>query len=167
MNKNLPLVFLSLGSNQGDMHIALHNAITAINALTDTCVTLTSPMYKTEPWGVTEQPHFLNMVCGITTLLTPQQLLQQLQRIEQQHGRVRTATNRWQQRTLDIDILLFDSTVINSETLVIPHPHMHLRKFVLVPLNDIAPLAVHPLLTTTIAQLLVDCKDSSWVVLNQ
>lgn len=149
------------------MHATLCDAITAINALSNTCVTVTSPIYKTEPWGITAQPHFLNMACGITTLLTPQQLLLQLQHIEQQHGRIRTATNKWQQRTLDIDILLYNNTVIKSENLIVPHAHLHLRKFVLVPLNHIAPLAVHTVFNTTIAQLLANCTDSSWVMLDE
>ncbi len=156
-------VYLSLGSNIGTMHATLQSALSAINA-NDMCKLInTSTFYKTQPWGVTEQAHFLNAVCCITTNYTPIQLLHFINSIEHSFGRIRTATNKWQERTLDIDILLFNNHVLHSATLTVPHAHLHERNFVLIPLCEIAPNVIHPIFNKTIAQLQAECTDGSWV----
>jgi 2-amino-4-hydroxy-6-hydroxymethyldihydropteridine diphosphokinase len=156
-------VYLSLGSNVGAMHATLHGALVAINANDNCSILHTSALYKTQPWGVTEQAHFLNAVCCITTNYTPIQLLHFINSIEHSFGRIRTATNKWQERTLDIDILLFNNQVLHSTPLTIPHAHLHERNFVLIPLCEIAPNVIHPILNKSIAQLQMECTDVSWV----
>jgi 2-amino-4-hydroxy-6-hydroxymethyldihydropteridine diphosphokinase len=125
-------------------------------------VVQTSAVYKTAPWGNIKQPHFLNQVIKVFTNLSAHQTLQQILSIEKQMGRTRV--QKWEPRIIDIDILFFDNKQIETSQLVVPHPLLHQRKFTLLPLNEIAPDLIHPKLNTTIAELLIQCSDTSQVV---
>jgi 2-amino-4-hydroxy-6-hydroxymethyldihydropteridine diphosphokinase len=131
--------YLALGSNLGDRKAHLTAAREAINALPDTSTESASSLYESAAWGTLEpQPAYLNAVIAVQTTLTPVELWQHTHAIEQAHGRARSEKKN-AARTLDIDLLLFDDIVMNTTNLVLPHPRLHLRKFVLQPLLEIAP----------------------------
>ena len=153
--------YLSLGSNQGNSFQILTQATADIG---ENCgeVFAVSKMYRTAAWGMEEQPDFLNMVLGISTAQVPLSLLNAIQEIEHQHQRIRTT--KWGKRTLDIDILYYDDLVLDMPDLVVPHPYLHERGFVLAPLAKVAPYFVHPILKLTTQQLLDKCEDKLAVV---
>jgi 2-amino-4-hydroxy-6-hydroxymethyldihydropteridine diphosphokinase len=158
--------YLSIGSNSGNMAVTITNAINDVCANGTCCsLLLQSSLYKTQPWGITEQPYFLNCVICVATTLLPTQLLQLINAIEHKHGRLRTANNKWQERTLDIDIVLINNIIINTPNLTVPHAYMHQRNFVLVPLAQIAPSIIHPVFGLNIEDLKRSSKDVSWVEL--
>lgn len=143
-------VYLGLGSNLGNR---AHNIYVALRRLGDTIqLDQVSSLYETEPVGIVDQPWFLNLVCGGETDLSPEALLGLAKRIEREIGR-REGT-RFGPRLIDIDILLYDDLVLDTPRLEIPHPRLHQRAFVLVPLNEIAPELVHPRLGVNIQHLL-------------
>ncbi len=144
------IVYLALGSNLGDRQEHLAAAITGLHKVVD--LEAISSIYETEPAGYLEQPHFLNMVCRGKTQLSPHDLLIYTKVLEQAGGRQTTFRNG--PRTIDIDILLYDNTKIAQNDLVIPHPRMSTRAFVLVPLAEIAPDLVEPNSDKTIHELL-------------
>ncbi len=144
-------VYLSLGSNLGDREWALREALRLLRA-PDLRVARVSPVYETEPQDVRGQPWFLNLVAEIETDLFPRQLLARIQKIEKQLGRKRGVPKG--PRTLDIDILLFGNSVIDAPDLVVPHPRMTERRFVLEPLAQLAPELRHPVLRRTVSELL-------------
>ena len=144
------LVYLSLGSNVGDREAHLRDAVVRLG-MAGRVVTVSS-FYETEPVESIQQPWFLNCVVALETSQTPRQLMTSLLRIEQEMGRTRVRKKG--PRTIDIDILLFDSEQIVSEELIIPHPAMQQRRFVLEPLAELAPEAVHPVLKKTVRELL-------------
>ncbi len=143
-------VFIGIGSNLGDRRA---NCRAAVRMLEERGIRVvkTSALIETEPWGVKEQPPFINMALEAETELDPQMLLGALKDIERALGRQETL--RWGPRTVDLDILFYDDLVMNGETLRIPHPLLHARDFVLIPLAGIAPDKVHPILKKTIAEL--------------
>jgi len=114
-------------------------------------------MYETEPWGERNQPRFINMAIEGETRLTPVRLLEVLKMIEDEVGRKETF--RWGPRVIDLDILLYDDLVMDTSELIIPHPRMHEREFVLRPLAEIAPDKIHPVLKKTIRKLLCDLHN--------
>lgn len=133
--------FLGLGSNLGDRAHYLKEAISALSSPTIEIVA-TSSIYETEPWGVMDQPSYWNQVIEIDTLLEPLALLHVCQEIEHRLGRERKV--HWGSRTIDIDILIYDNRVSESEELRLPHPYLEDRAFVLAPLREIAPTLVLP-----------------------
>ncbi len=143
-------IYLSLGSNLGDRAANLRAALARLAELGE--VRSVSDVYETEPVDVREQPWFLNCVVEVITTLMPMQLLARLQQIELDLGRRRLRAKG--PRTLDIDILLFGRFVVDSPKLVIPHPAMHQRRFVLMPLMDIAPDLRHPVLRRSMRELI-------------
>ncbi len=142
-------MYLSLGSNLGDRETNLRQAIAALGALGT--VTAVSSFYETEPVEVRAQPWFLNCAVGMETELMPKQFLARLQAIEQQLGRRRLQPKG--PRTIDVDILLFGNSVVDNPALIIPHPAMHERRFVLEPLAEIAPEVRHTVLKRTVREL--------------
>ncbi|MWP49431.1 MULTISPECIES: 2-amino-4-hydroxy-6-hydroxymethyldihydropteridine diphosphokinase [unclassified Gilliamella] len=139
----MSICYIALGSNLEDPLAQVNRAITALKLLPNTTFLEVSPFYRSKPLGPQDQNDYLNAVVKITTTLFPIELLDALQAIEKVQGRVRKE-NRWGARTLDLDILLYDDLVIESERLTIPHYHMKNREFVLYPLFDISPELILP-----------------------
>lgn len=146
------IVYLALGSNMSNRLANLKNAISNLPPQMD--VKKKSPVYETPPWGYTDQPAFLNQVVMVRTYMDAENLLGHLKRLETALGRESSFENG--PRLIDIDILFYDEEVIDSPPLVIPHPRLHQRGFVLVPLNDIAPDLVHPVLEKPVSEILLD-----------
>lgn len=149
-------VFLLLGSNEGDRLINLHVVKDEIKKSV-VLVVEESAIYQTAAWGKTDQPDFYNQVLLLQTTMLPETLLLNLQQIEKKLGRERK--EKWGARIIDIDILYFGKTVLNTPDLLIPHPAIALRRFTLVPLVEIAPHFVHPVLKKTNLVLLQECVD--------
>lgn len=149
-------VFVAIGSNLGNREDYLKQGIEDLRKLEDCLVEQVSEIIVTKPYGVTDQPDFLNGMIKLKTLLSPLELLEQLHLIEQQAGRERLV--RWGPRTLDLDIIFYDHWVIDSPKLTVPHGDMQNREFVLKPLAELAPYFRHPLLHKTVEQLLEECR---------
>jgi 2-amino-4-hydroxy-6-hydroxymethyldihydropteridine diphosphokinase len=152
------IVHLGLGTNLGDRLANLKSSLDRLATHPDIGIAHVSPVYETDPVGGPEQPCFLNAAAAIETSLSASDLLAVIRSIEIESGRKKTV--RWGPRVLDIDILLYGDTVLKSDTLTVPHPGMHERAFVLVPLADIAPDALHPVFGTTVSQLLSSVDTS-------
>jgi 2-amino-4-hydroxy-6-hydroxymethyldihydropteridine diphosphokinase len=151
-------IYLLLGSNLGDSAAHLANARQLLQSACGPLLNA-SALYRTAAWGVTDQPDFLNQALLINTALQPQALLQTVLRIEQEIGRVRL--QKWGARTIDIDIIFYDSLVVRSPSLIIPHPELQNRRFALTPLAEIAGEYLHPILNKTVHELLLSCPDTS------
>lgn len=156
----MPSVYLLTGSNVGNSLQYLSLASALISQQVGT-IQHQSAYYKTAPWGNTEQQDFLNQVLQVITPLKPAELIQKVLQIELDMGRVRT--HKWAPRVIDIDVLFYDSDVIDMPGLTVPHPLLHERRFTLIPLCEIAPNFVHPLKKLTINELLINCTDQSVV----
>ena len=155
-------VFIGLGSNLGERHRFLNAAAAEIRRLPGTKVVWYSSVYETDPYGVENQPKFLNAVGELETSFLPAELLRELKRIERSTGR--KERERWGSREIDLDILLYDGFVYSDETVTVPHPELELRKFVLLPLREIAPDLVHPVSGMTVEELARVCPDEGRVV---
>ena len=151
--------YIALGSNMGDKENYLNDAITKINSDSMCMVDKASDFITTKPYGYKEQDDFLNAVIKVETLYSPMMLLDFLQKIEQEAQRVRHI--HWGPRTLDLDILLYDDLIIDEDTLIVPHPDMTNRAFVLMPLNQIAPHQVHPVYGKSIHELLLNLPSQN------
>lgn len=161
MDSEHTIAYVGLGSNLGDR---AGNLLMAVRGLMEASffVNKLSGIYETEPVGIETDERFLNMVAEIHVKnVTPTQMMARLLRIEYLLGRTDKALNK--PRTADLDILFFGDTQMDSEFLTLPHPRLHLRRFVLKPLSKIAPNFVHPILQKEIADLLAECEDTSEV----
>ena len=157
MTMNPPsTIYLALGSNLGDRSANLQAAIAALPP--GVRVLRESPVYETPPWGLTDQPVFLNMVLKGETSLGPVELLHQLKNLETRLGRQPSV--RWGPRLIDIDILFYADLVLEIQGLILPHPHLHERAFVLVPLADLAPDLLHPVFGRSVRDLLAGVDAS-------
>ena len=136
--------WIGLGGNLGDAVATLHAAMQELDGLPQTRVVRASKFYRTPAWGVAEQPDFINAVALLDTRLPPRDLLDALLDIERSFGRERHRSERWGPRVLDLDLLLYDSAVIDEPGLCVPHPHLHERAFALLPLVEITPDAFIP-----------------------
>jgi len=136
-------VYVGLGSNLADPRAQVERALRALAALPQTRLVQRSRLYRSAPWGRADQPEFVNAVVALQTELTPRELLEALLKIERAAGRARDAT-RWGPRVLDLDILVFGDRLIDEPGLHVPHPHLHERAFVLLPLAEIAPDLIVP-----------------------
>ncbi len=146
---------IALGANLGDARATVDEAFDSLNGMPCSRLVKRSSIIKTEPYGVTDQPDFYNAAAEVETLLTPYELLEELHRIENEAGRVRTL--RWGPRTLDLDIIFYDDLVLQTDNeLCIPHIDMQNRDFVLIPLNEILPHWVHPLTGMRVCEM---CED--------
>ena len=152
----MSIIYIALGTNLGDRLANLRSAIESFAP--ELRVTRESTIYETPPWGFTDQPAFLNMVIEAETNLDPRALLVYLKKKEDELGRVKNFRNG--PRLIDLDILFYDDLIMNEENLIIPHPRLHQRAFVLMPLADIAPELEHPLIEKTIIELLQDVDTS-------
>jgi len=151
--------YIGMGSNLGDRAGTLRQAVSRLRTLGR--ITAISSLYETEPVGYLEQPPFLNAVVASKTRLATIDLLRALLAIERDLGRTRIFPNA--PRTLDLDLLLVDAVVLNTDELILPHPRLHERAFVLVPLAEIAPTARHPILARSFSELLVALPDQKGV----
>src|SRR5450759_3261356 len=157
----MPIIYLALGSNLGVWFANLQAVLAALPP--SVCVLDQSPVYETPPWGLTDQPAFLNMVLKGETTLTPLELLKHLKLLETRLGRLPAV--RWGPRRIDMDILFYDDLILATLGLTIPHPRLHERAFVLVPLADLAPDLVHPVFGKLVRELLAAMgeKDTNGV----
>ena len=154
-------VFLSIGGNLGNKRANFDKVYTHIqNELG--CIVLRSSVYETPAWGFVSEDSFWNQVLCIETLLNPSEILEKIKKIDAAFGRKRSG-NGYSSREMDIDILYFDDNIINTENLTIPHPLLHKRLFVLVPLAEIAPDFVHPVLKLSSLEMLNSCDDKSMI----
>lgn len=152
----MQFIVLSLGSNLGNRERQLQQAC---ELLEKSCIRIQqrSPIYETQPFGITDQPDFLNQVLVVKTKLPPHFLLDKLLGIEKKMGRVRREKNG--PRIIDIDLLFYKNILIDDDSFVVPHPRIPDRRCVLQPLTDLMPDAIHPLLNKSIRQLLDECPD--------
>ncbi len=157
----MKIVFLGIGTNLGNRELNLEQSIARIEEFIGP-VLMTSSIYETEPWGFQAEDKFLNLVVKAETKLTPSGLLGRILMIESLMGRVR-GPNRYSSRLIDIDILVYEEMIIDQESLKIPHPLLQERRFVLVPLCEIASEMIHPVLKKSYAELLKICEDKNEV----
>lgn len=150
------IVYLALGSNLGDRLANLKQAINALSPQIE--VKAKSRVYETPPWGYTDQPAFLNQVVKGNTYVEPASLLKHLKRLEVALGRAPGFQNG--PRLIDLDLLFYDELIRDTPPLTLPHPRLHERAFVLMPLNDIAPTLVHPTVGKTVSEMLAACDTT-------
>lgn len=157
------LVYIGIGSNLGDSFPQCNLAIREMTADPASRVIEVSPFYRTEPMGKKDQNWFVNAVAALETSRSPRDLLGFLQGIEREMGRERK--EKWGPRIIDLDILFYADWVVREEGLAIPHPRLQERRFVLAPLNDIAPELRHPVLNKSVAKILAELPEGEKVVL--
>ena len=155
-------LYLLLGGNLGDKKSVFAEARMILEKAIGK-ITAQSALYETEPWGFDSEDLFWNQVLEISTVLSPDDVLQQTQKAELSLGRIRKA-NQYASRIIDIDILFYGELIINQANLIVPHPRIQERKFTLIPLCEIAPDLIHPVFQKNIRQLLDECTDPLKVV---
>ena len=151
-------VYISLGSNVGNREETLLKSIALLNEKAENVIAVSS-LYETEPWKMNDVNGFINQVVELRTELSAEELMDTLLLIEQSLGRTRNS-EKYESRTIDLDILFYNNDIISTEKVKVPHPLLHERRFVLEPLAEIAPAFIHPKLKKSISQLLLECKDS-------
>lgn len=160
MRNNQRYAWLGLGGNLGDVTNTLRRARDSLSQVA--CGELIcSRLYRSAPWGLRDQPNFINQVVGLIPKITPDELLSFIQRIESEIGRERKVV--WGPRNIDIDILCWPNQIRSDTDLIMPHPRLQERRFVLEPWAELAPNLKVPLLDQTVVQLLKSCPDSGWV----
>lgn len=162
MNKNI--VYVLLGGNLGNTQQTFKKAIEFLTIKVGTVINA-SGLYESEPWGFETHDQFLNQVLKIETSLSAPQVMHELLNIEQMLGRLRGPSAQYQSRPIDLDILFYNQDIFDSADLTVPHPRLHLRRFTLLPLSEIASELQHPTLKKTIKQLLEACEDDLEVTL--
>lgn len=150
--------YLILGTNLGDKLHILQQALQLIEKEIG-CINKSSGLFVTAAWGKTSQPDFINQAVSVHTVLSANEVLQGILGIEKKLGRVRDH-QKWMERIIDIDILFYNNSVINTPDLTVPHPYLHDRKFVLIPLLEIAPDFIHPIYNKSVNTLLKECTDT-------
>jgi 2-amino-4-hydroxy-6-hydroxymethyldihydropteridine diphosphokinase len=155
-------VFIGLGSNLGDRRANIADALERIRKLPDTRIVKESSFYESEPHG-DARTWFVNGAIEIETDLTPENLLKKLKGVESAMGRKRVKGKRWGSRIIDLDILFFGPLVLRKRTLKVPHPEVPNRRFVLLPLSELAPQLIHPVLQVSVSDLLASAKDTKKV----
>lgn len=155
--------YIGVGSNLGEKHKNCLKAIDLVDRIPRCRLTAHSDFFRTEPVGVEGHDWYVNSVVSITTAISAQHLLKRLLAIEEHMGRERM--QKWEPRSIDLDILLFGQDVVDEDDLTIPHPFLHLRKFVLVPIVQLAPHLIHPVLGKSMAELLDDFSDEGQSVI--
>ena len=161
INKKFTEVFLSIGTNIGDLN---KNILVVKDKIEKELgiIRMQSSVYETVPWGFKTENNFYNLVLKISSNLSPYKLLEKIKKIEREMGRETENTNGvYHSRIIDIDILFYGNQYISSDSLIIPHKHLPNRIFVLVPLNEIAPGFIHPLMNKPVSVLLKECSDTS------
>lgn len=161
MSKAKHSVYLCIGGNEGDREANLEETLDFLD-FNFGDVMETSSVYESEAWGMENAEPFLNQVVRIESELTAEEILQEIAELEEYYGRERKA-GKYLPREMDVDILFYDTEIMETEKLQVPHPRLHLRRFVLEPLNEIAAEFVHPTLKKTVTELLKECEDKSQV----
>jgi 2-amino-4-hydroxy-6-hydroxymethyldihydropteridine diphosphokinase len=156
-------VYLCIGGNLGEREANLEETRMFIEFNMGDVLEVSS-VYESPAWEMQDEPSFLNQVVKISTDLSPDALLAEIEELEEFYGRERKE-GQYLSREMDVDILFFDDLIIESEKLIVPHPRMQLRRFVLTPLAEIVPEFVHPVLKITVSELLKNCQDNSVVTL--
>ena len=159
---NETIAYLGLGTNLKDRKANLGKVLDLLSAESGVRLLRCSRIYETEPWGVADQPAFLNSVVEVATSLAPERLLDVCKDVENRMGR--RPGIRWGPRLIDVDILLYGNLVVQLPHLEIPHPRLHLRAFALVPLAELAATSVHPVLGKTVEELAGAVEGSQWVI---
>lgn len=150
---------ISLGGNIGDVKETFYQVIMQMELIIGQ-ITNKSNIYKTQAWGNTNQPDFLNQVVVLNSTKSISEVFFSLQELEKKYGRFRHTESKWAPRTIDLDILFVDDTIVKTESLTIPHNLLHNRLFVLTPLTELMPNFVHPVLKVTLQTLLNACTDN-------
>lgn len=161
----MAIVYLSLGSNKGDRVGYIQQATGILDATDKINLIRTSAFYETEPWNADTKNWFVNAIVEIKTTLSPQELLNTCQQIEAQLGRNREVEGHYGDRTLDIDIIFYDDEIIDEDNLTVPHKFFHERAFTLVPMLELSPDFMHPLLNKTVMQLHEELENPEMVFL--
>ena len=151
-------LYLLLGGDVGDVLVNFNNAAGYIDQMVGKILRRSS-LYHTEPWGFISDKYFFNQAIEVETTLAANKILKTILEIESKLGRYRSS-DQYNSRTIDIDILFLDDIILETPKLVIPHPRLHLRKFALIPLIEIAPLYIHPVFRKTVSLLLKECADT-------
>ena len=162
----MTIVYLSIGSNKGDRVNYIHKAASLIANSENIKLVRASTLYESEPWGEKNQPWFVNAALEVKTTLSAQDFLKRMQNIEIQLGRVHDEnTKKWGEREIDIDIIFLGNEIINDENLKVPHPYAHKRAFVLVPLLELIPDFIHPVIKKSLLDIHSELDDPEDVFL--
>jgi 2-amino-4-hydroxy-6-hydroxymethyldihydropteridine diphosphokinase len=156
--------YIGIGSNLGDKRNNCFEALGMLGQIPDCELITHSDLYLTKPVGVEDQDWYVNSVASISTSISAQKLLKDLLGIETRMGRIRHNKERWASRIIDLDILVFGKEIIHEKNLIVPHPLMHVRRFVLEPIVDLAPDLIHPSLGLSMAELLQRLPEDGQVV---